>query len=152
MPSRFIVPGRPPSFNDFEAARGQVRHRRSKKTGRVERFSHEYNDLKNTWTERVALLATLVPRVVEDDPVLVFLRVYDSDRRRDPDNVLSGARKVVHDGLQAAGIVKNDSRRYILPVNLGVVDCDPKNPRTEVAVYRPHEPELFRVLELVNSL
>lgn len=44
--------------------------------------------------------------------VNVAIHCYEGDLRRDDDNVLSSACKILLDALQVAGIIKNDSPKY----------------------------------------
>ena len=57
---------------------------------------------------------------------------YEPDMRRDADNV-GFARKFVLDGLVAAGVIKDDSRRYVLSCPDRVA-TDRSRPRVEVEV------------------
>lgn len=55
---------------------------------------------------------------------------YTKDKREDPDNIAS-AKKFVLDGFQAAGLLENDTHKYIR----GFVDefeIDKVNPRVEI--------------------
>lgn len=44
--------------------------------------------------------------------VTVRIECYEGNLRRDDDNVIGGACKIVLDALQKAGIIKNDSPKY----------------------------------------
>ena len=47
------------------------------------------------------------------EKVVISIHCYEGNLRRDDDNVLSGACKVILDALQVAGIIKNDSPIYV---------------------------------------
>ena len=47
------------------------------------------------------------------EKVVISIHCYEGNLRRDDDNVLSGACKVILDALQVAGIIPNDSPRYV---------------------------------------
>lgn len=58
-------------------------------------------------------------------PCIVHVDWYENSRRRDVDNVES-AIKYILDALQVAGILKNDSRKYVKQVSHNVItskDC-----------------------------
>lgn len=48
-----------------------------------------------------------------DKHVIIHVSCYEPNMKRDDDNVLSGACKVILDALQVAKIIKNDSPRYV---------------------------------------
>ena len=50
---------------------------------------------------------------IYEDKVIISIHCYEGNLRRDDDNVLSGACKVILDALQVAGIIPNDSPRYV---------------------------------------
>ena len=149
---RFTVPGQMPGLNELEGARGEVRHRLNPKTGKRERFSHAYNDLKQQWTGTVALFCPPAPPVAEGEQEIVFLRVFEPSWRRDSDNVLGGARKMVHDGLVVRGLVKNDGAKYICPVVFGVVNIDKDKPRTVVTVLWRDDTQYATIFELAQNV
>lgn len=55
--------------------------------------------------------------------------------RKDPDNI-AFAKKFILDGMQEAGLIPDDSMKYIKGF-LDVFTIDKKNPRIEVQLYRP---------------
>lgn len=91
------------------------------------------NSIKQTETDRVAWEA----RVARMSPVLKYpvricYRWYSPDQRKDTDNV-AFAKKFINDGLVVAGVLENDSRKYVA----GFVDefyIDKSNPRVEVEI------------------
>lgn len=72
-----------------------------------------YARLKKDWTERVWALAKsarLKPMVT---PVRISFLWVEKDRRRDPDNVAAGGRKLILDGLVKAGVLSDDGSHEI---------------------------------------
>lgn len=69
----------------------------------------------------------------ENGNVLVEVTFYEKDYKRDEDNVQSGV-KYILDGLVAAKVLPNDTRRFVR-LNIKPVEVDKGNPRIEVAIY-----------------
>lgn len=90
--------------------------------------------VKKTQTDIVALSARLLEPIPETAyPLSVIIRWYEPNRKRDPDNIAS-AKKFILDGLQKAGILKNDGWREISHF-VDFFDVDKKNPRVEIVLY-----------------
>jgi hypothetical protein len=99
------VPGPLPGLNELiAAAKG------AGGTGRA------YSRLKRQWTETVWALAKEA-RIDKpgpfERPVLITFEWVEKDRRRDPDNVAAGGRKLILDGLVEAGVLAGDGWRHI---------------------------------------
>ena len=62
----------------------------------------------------------------------VEITFYEKDMRRDSDNVYGGL-KYILDGLVKAGVIKDDSRRYI-DLYINPVELDRQNPRIEIKI------------------
>lgn len=91
------------------------------------------NEIKQTETERVAYearLARLEP--VERYPVRIHYRWYCRDERKDTDNV-AFAKKFINDGLVVAGVLENDSRKYVVGFSDEFL-IDKAHPRVEVDI------------------
>lgn len=58
---------------------------------------------------------------------------YEPNRRRDKDNIASGAHKVIQDALVKAGVLQNDGWRHVEGFT-DDFDVDKKNPRVEVEI------------------
>lgn len=75
-----------------------------------------YAQLKRQWTEAVWALAKAA-RIDKpgpfERPVMIDFQWVERDRRRDPDNVAAGGRKLILDGLVAAGVLAGDGWRHI---------------------------------------
>ena len=112
---KFEIPGRLPGFNEIiEAAK---------------RNPHEYARMKETCTAMVAWLAKKLPSY---EKVALVITWYEPDHRRDPDNIMAG-QKFIMDGLVQAGVIPDDSQKYILGIYHGF-KVDRKNPRVEVEI------------------
>lgn len=87
-------------------------------------------DFKRTWTDYVAY--QVIGQYAEPFKGLAKARVtfFEANCKRDQDNVISGL-KYICDGLVAAGIVHNDSPRYLRFESVRV-EYDRDNPRIEV--------------------
>ena len=92
------VEGRMPSLNDYIRAE------------RANRYKAAAVKKRETARVRAACIEQRAPRF--DRPVTVRTTFYEPDARRDADNV-GFARKFVLDGLVLAGVIKDDSRRYV---------------------------------------
>lgn len=88
--------------------------------------------LKKEYTELVKLEC----KAQRIKPLLNKARIevtfYEKDMRRDSDNVYGGL-KYILDGLVKAGVIKDDSRRYI-DLYINPVELDRQNPRIEVEI------------------
>lgn len=113
-----VIPGELKSMNEFINA---LKH--NKYIG---------NQMKRTETEFCALHARNQLKPVTN-PVCVSFHWYSKSRRKDLDNVDS-ARKFILDGLQEAGILLNDSRRYVADLGKSEFRIDKTNPRVEVII------------------
>lgn len=81
-----------------------------------------------------AILADEVFRNLRfEGKVLPCIDFYEPNEKRDYDNITGGGQKIIYDSLVIAGIIKNDSRKYISK-SICEVYCDKLNPRIEVAI------------------
>lgn len=68
---------------------------------------------------------------IVDYPISIAVVVfYDSERRHDLDNALGS----VMDALVHAGIIEDDSVKYVDTIDISYGGVDKKNPRTEVFI------------------
>lgn len=72
---------------------------------RAKTSPHAYGKLKKTSTSQIAVL---LRRLEPVPPAWWCFVIYEPERRRDPDNLLSAATKLVFDALQQAGKIPND--------------------------------------------
>lgn len=90
------IPGQLPGMNDLIAA--------AKGFGGK---GYGYSKLKRQWNDTVCLLAKAARLPLVARARFAF-RWLEKDRRRDPDNVAAGGRKLILDGLVSAGVLAND--------------------------------------------
>lgn len=102
-----------------------------------------YNELHSTsWQKNMRIKAEAMDRVkVAALPIkpittrsVFIITCFEPNAKRDMDNVMSGAAKVILDALQDADKLPNDSRRWVR-LNLPPVEVDRDNPRIEVEIY-----------------
>lgn len=91
-----FVPGPLPGLNELIAAA----------KGRGGR-GFAYAKLKRSWTDTVILLARAA-KLQPVQRVRLSFRWQERNRRRDPDNVAAGGRKLILDGLVKAGVLPGD--------------------------------------------
>lgn len=72
-----------------------------------------YARLKREWTDIVQAFARAKKLPAFPGRVVMTFHWYERDKRRDPDNVAAGGRKLILDGLVAAGVLRDDGWRYI---------------------------------------
>jgi Holliday junction resolvase RusA-like endonuclease len=89
-----------------------------------------YATMKETYTDAVHWMVKQAPKLTR--PVEATITWYAKDKRRDPDNVMAG-QKFIFDGLVKAGVIPNDTWRYIKGITHRF-EIDRKNPRVEVRV------------------
>jgi Holliday junction resolvase RusA-like endonuclease len=115
---KLVIPGELKSMNEFINA---LKHNK-----------HVGNAMKQTETDTCAWYAKQQLQPVTK-PVIVSFHWYSKNKRKDLDNVDS-ARKFILDGLQVAGILENDSRRFVADLGKSEFRIDKKNPRVEVLI------------------
>jgi Holliday junction resolvase RusA-like endonuclease len=99
MPTQhFTVIGRLPGLNELIAA-AKLRYRGK---------NVAYGKLKAEYEQQVfwAIKQAKVKRIVR--PVFITFVWVETNRRRDPDNIAAGGRKIILDALVQAGVLKND--------------------------------------------
>lgn len=72
-----------------------------------------YTTLKKKWTEDVWKLAKSARMLKFPGDVVITFEWLEKNKRRDPDNVAAGGRKLVLDGLVMAGVLQGDGWRYV---------------------------------------
>lgn len=106
---KLFIEGPLPGMNAIIAASKRTGWRQGKKGSRW----NEYANMKKGWTERIVLTAKAQGiRPVRSKPFFVFTW-YETNRRRDMDNIAAGGRKFILDGLKHAGIIIDDSWKYL---------------------------------------
>ena len=107
----FTIPGRLPSLNDYvDACRSHwskgARMKRNVEDGII-------------WDIKAAKCRGELSTVTE--PVAISFEWHESDKRRDWDNIIF-AKKFILDAMQKAGILENDSRKYVMGTNDTIID------------------------------
>jgi len=118
------IPGVLPGLNDLLAA--------AKGAGGTGRG---YARLKRQWGTHVWACARNagLHRTPFVGPVRMAFKWVERDRRRDPDNLCAGGRKIVNDSLVKAGVLANDGWRHIHSWS-DTWRVDPKNPGVRVTI------------------
>ena len=117
----FTIKGRFPSLNEYiNACRRNV---------------YLGNQMKQKYTRTAMVHAreTKVKLSIEC-AVVVKIAYYEPNSKRDIDNISSFGNKVILDGIVKAGMLKNDSQRYICGI-INSVNIDKENPRIEVSIW-----------------
>lgn len=87
-----------------------------------------------------------------ENPVLIYYRFYELNRRRDNDNILSCAAKFIQDSLVKTKVLQNDSQKYIHNFYFDTF-VDSSNPRIEVTITELSKEQADMALrELLNDL
>lgn len=89
--------------------------------------------LKKTEMERVCWACRQQRLRPVSGRATVSVQCFEPNARRDADNVISGACKIVLDALQVAGILAGDGRRYIRLIQQPV-EVDRQAPRVVVTI------------------
>lgn len=104
--------------NDASTRRGIVRYQvKNERRGwrrRMPKVTDHYTAMKAQWATRVA--AHVRQQQIDAFPngAHVVFRIVEVDRRRDPDNLASGASKFILDGLVKAHVIPNDGWSGVL--------------------------------------
>lgn len=115
---KFTISGRLPNTNDLLRGHWAVRQKKKEKA------------------MDAVITAAQIGRVkpVKQYPVLVEIYCYEPNAMRDQDNVQSGAKKIILDALQRAGILAGDGQKYIADIICPKPLIDRKTPRVEVVL------------------
>lgn len=116
--SRIIIPGRLPGYNQLRGGSWQ-------ESARIKRKAMDYV----MWI----IKAAKVEPISQEDTARVRIKCFEPDMRRDEDNVLFGASKIILDAMQRVGVLCNDNRRHCR-VDLLPVEVDRQMPRIEVEI------------------
>lgn len=104
---RFFIPFLLPTMNEIVQARSQW--------GKGKRWNKYSQVKRDTEASIIAVLQAANVQPVPDDwyPVTMSFEWIEANNRRDADNVSAGGRKHVLDALVKAGILENDSRKFV---------------------------------------
>ena len=120
-----VIQGRLPGMNDFIGAMNANRWKGA--------------DLKRKETKRCAMAAMGLAKIKY--PVRIEISWVERDSRRDIDNVASGGTKVLLDGLVMAGVLPDDSRKWIRGISHRFPPPDKAHPRVIVDIEEWKEKE-----------
>jgi len=115
--STITIPGRLPGYN-------QLKGRNWQQSARIKAEAMELV----MWYAK----ATKIPQF--RSPVIIQIKCFEPDARRDPDNVISGASKVILDALQNMDVLAGDGRKYIAEMRTPTPEVDRKNPHVEIKI------------------
>jgi Holliday junction resolvase RusA-like endonuclease len=88
-----------------------------------------YALMKEQYTDIVAWSAKKLPKFNRIDIEIIW---YEPNANRDPDNIMCG-QKFILDGLVKAGIIPNDTQKYIGDISHRI-RVDRQNPRIEINI------------------
>lgn len=86
--------------------------------------------MKGEQTDRVAWQVKKMGKFTK--PVTIHFRWHEINRKRDPDNIIF-AKKFVLDGLVVAGVLPNDTQKYIKGFYESIV-INPSKPGVEILI------------------
>ena len=115
---KFTIPGRLPNMNDLIKGHWTVQQQKKKEAMNSVLAAQRWGKIKP----------------VERYPVLVEINCFEPNARRDQDNVQAGAKKIILDALQRAGILAGDGQKYIADIICPKPQIDRKKPRVEVVL------------------
>lgn len=112
----FIIPGRLPGLNEI------IDMARANKFDAAEQ--------KKTYTDMVFWYAKKA-HLPKMQRVKVRVTWFESNSKRDPDNIHAGV-KFILDGLVLAGIIPNDNQQHVAEIHHDPIRIDRVDPRIEV--------------------
>jgi Holliday junction resolvase RusA-like endonuclease len=112
------VSGRFPGLNDMidAAKKGKGKYQ-------------PYAIMKEQYTDIVAWTAKKLPKFNKIDIVITW---YEQNKKRDPDGIMGG-QKFIFDGLVKAGVIPNDTQKYINSIS-HKFETDRLNPRVVIDI------------------
>ena len=107
----FIIHGKLPSLNEYQAACRANKYQGAKFKKEVEEFIG--------WEIRSALCRGAI--IPTKKPIRLEFKWHERTKKRDADNIAS-AKKFILDAMQKQGVIPNDSRRYVKGFSDDIVD------------------------------
>lgn len=114
------IPGKLPGLNDYIAAERTNRHKGAK--------MKVYNGNIVSVAIRKCLMGVKIEK-----PVEMHYIWYETNKRRDKDNISSFGRKVIQDALVSTGVLKDDGWKHVVGFS-DSFEVDKENPRIEVKI------------------
>lgn len=113
------IPFAVPNTNDL--------NRMQRAAARTRRGDGGYGKLKKQWANHVATFSLLagIPTGKFPQGAHVKLVIVEANKRRDPDNLCSGACKMILDGLVKCGVLKSDGWGGVLSLSFEWMTGDP---------------------------
>lgn len=106
---RVFIEGPLPGLNKFIASAKENGSRR----GRKGRRFNKYAAIKKHWMEMIDLVCKAQGIRPVTGPASFRFTWFEKDRRRDPDNLAAGGRKLILDGFVKAGVLQGDGWRHV---------------------------------------
>lgn len=122
------IPGCFPSLNEYISLERSNRYAAAK--------AKRYETERAAWHAKEAAKG-FGAKLPFTDKVVVDFRWFEPDNRRDVDNIVF-AKKFILDGLVIAGVLKDDSRKWVAGVR-DHVSTDRESPRVEVQIFEMEE-------------
>lgn len=120
MKIKIIIPGELPDLNnEINAAKAHWAN---------------YASHKDYWTNYIAQVIREQKIPVLKTPIKPKYIWYTKDLRKDTDNISATGRKYILDGMKQAGIIPNDSRRYVSGTRGDEYFVDKMHPRVEIEI------------------
>ena len=116
---KFDIPGKLPGLNETI---------RAAKMGN--KGYQPYAEMKREYGDMITWLAKKLPT---HNVVGITIKWYEPDSRRDIDNIAAGGTKFIMDALVHAGVIKDDSQKYVKSLSHEFY-VDRENPRVEVEI------------------
>lgn len=123
MKQSFSISGRLPGYNELHGAKCWQASQR----------------VKQEAMNRVIAAARWARLQPVSGPVLLEIKCFEPNARRDQDNVEAGAKKVILDALQQMGVLRGDGRRYIQDILCPRPEVDRQKPRIEITLQEVEE-------------
>ena len=120
MEYKLTIPGKLPGLNDYIAAERTNRHKGAKMKA----------DNGNIVS---AAIRQCLQGISIENPVYMEYAWYESNKRRDHDNVSSFGRKVIQDALVQCGVLQDDGWKHVVGFS-DRFEVDKENPRIEVKI------------------
>ena len=125
--AQFFIELRCPDLNEMLAAahgvyrlpRGGTVHS-SKYAQLKKKYSADVGQLIRGYYRRLGIVPPAIPK---DQRVAIRFDWYEGDRRRDPDNLAGGGRKIILDAAQAIGLLPHDGWRLYREDAIAIEEC-----------------------------
>jgi len=100
---KFDIPGKLPGLNEMI------------KAAKCGKGSYQpYATMKREYGDMIGWLAKKLP---PHNIVGIIIKWYEPDSRRDIDNIAAGGTKFIMDALVHAGVIKDDSQKYVKSIS-----------------------------------